>query len=94
MPNAVLEAMACGLPCVLTPFIGLSADLGKPNHDYLLVDQDFKAIEGAVSSILESHDLRNRLGANGRKWVEKTMDIEDVLDRYAQLYKDLSKRKI
>jgi glycosyltransferase involved in cell wall biosynthesis len=94
MPNAVLEAMASGLPCVLTPFIGLSPDLGKPNHEYLLVDHDFKAIEGAVSSVLESHDLRNRLGANGRKWVEKTMDIEDVLDRYAQLYKNLSKPKI
>ncbi|MBZ0300470.1 MAG: glycosyltransferase family 4 protein, partial [Anaerolineae bacterium] len=37
MPNAVLEAMATGLPCILTPFSGLTPELGTPDHDYKLV---------------------------------------------------------
>lgn len=93
MPNAVLEAMASGLPCVLTPFIGLSSDFGKPGQEYLLACHDSKAIGDAVASVLGNRDLQNRLGDSGRKWVEHTMDIEDALDRYAEVYRDIAASK-
>jgi glycosyltransferase involved in cell wall biosynthesis len=82
--------MASGLPCVLTPFIGLSSDFGKPDREYLLASHDSKAIVNAVASVLENCDLQDRLKTNGRKWVECKMDIEDALDRYAGVYRSLA----
>lgn len=90
LPNAVLEAMATGLPVVLTPFIGLSEDLGQPDRDYLLADRDPRALARAIARVLENENLRGDLGRNGRRWVQQTMDLERSLDRYAQMYLDLA----
>ncbi|HZW03119.1 MAG TPA: glycosyltransferase family 4 protein, partial [Anaerolineaceae bacterium] len=38
MPNVVPEAMASGLPVVMTPFTGLPAEFGQPGRHYLLSD--------------------------------------------------------
>ena len=91
-PNVVLEAMASGLPVVLTPFLGLSEDLGRPDHHYLLTERNSEALANAVATLLESSDLRATLGQRARQWVEETMDVERSLDRYAALYQDLVKQ--
>jgi glycosyltransferase involved in cell wall biosynthesis len=90
MPNAVLEAMASGLPCVLTPFIGLSPDFGRPDKEYLLVDHDPQAIANGVASVLDDDALQQRLAVNGRRWVQDNMNVEDMLDRYAALYRSIA----
>ncbi len=92
MPNAVLEAMASGLPCILAPFIGLSPDFGRPNEEYLPTAHDPEAITRAVARLLDDADLRQRLAANGRHWVQDTMNVEDMLDRYAELYKSIARK--
>ena len=39
VPNAVLEAMACELPCVLTPFFRDSTQLGQAEQHFILVER-------------------------------------------------------
>jgi glycosyltransferase involved in cell wall biosynthesis len=90
MPNVVLEAMASGLPVVMAPFVGLSEDFGKAGREYLLVDRDPDAVAAAIGSVLEDDILRMELGVRARQWVEKTMDVERSLDRYADLYRELA----
>ena len=70
MPNAVLEAMASGLPVILTPFTGLSEDFGKPGQEYLLAERDPKALAAQITKLLENDELRNNLGLHARNWVE------------------------
>jgi glycosyltransferase involved in cell wall biosynthesis len=88
-PNVVLEAMASGLPVVLTPFLGLSEDLGRPGHHYLLTERNSEALATAMVRLVESGDLRATIGRRARQWVEETMNVERSLDRYAALYHDL-----
>jgi len=90
LPNAVLEAMASGVPVVLTPFLGLSDDLGRPGTEYLLADRNPVSLAATIAEILQNRDLATRLGENGRRWVERTMDLERSLDRYASLYRGLA----
>ncbi|RLB70052.1 MAG: hypothetical protein DRH07_09415 [Deltaproteobacteria bacterium] len=93
MANAVLEAMASRLPIVMTPHIGLSPDFGRPDLQYLLVERNPEALATAAAGLLENDVQRNELAQNGRKWVEETMDLESVLDRYAALYHELAGHK-
>jgi len=92
LPNAVLEAFGCGLATILTPFIGLSDELGCPDQHYVLVDRKPEALAKATIALLESPERRYQLGHQSRKWVEEHMDVEKSLDQYAALYRELVER--
>jgi glycosyltransferase involved in cell wall biosynthesis len=92
MPNVVLEAMASGVCAVLTPFVGLTDDFGKPGQEYLLTERDPEALSAAMATVLTDNELRTYLAQHGRQWVETTMDVEKSLDRYATLYREMAER--
>jgi glycosyltransferase involved in cell wall biosynthesis len=89
MPNVVLEAMASGLPVILTPFIGLSDDFGQPGQHYLLVERNPESLAVAMTEFLENREMSQNLGDRARALMVETMDLEKVLDRYASLYREL-----
>jgi glycosyltransferase involved in cell wall biosynthesis len=90
MPNAVLEAMASGLPVVLTPFESLSEDIGKAGRDFCVAERASSALAGAIEALLQETDRRREMGRSARHWVETHMDLEHTLDRYMTLYRELS----
>lgn len=90
MPNAMIEAMASGLPVVTCPFIGFSPDLGKPGVHFVLADHDPEAIAKATVNVLMNIKIQARLSQNARSWVAKTMGVERTLDRYAALYREMA----
>ncbi|MFO7494129.1 MAG: glycosyltransferase family 4 protein [Desulfobacterales bacterium] len=90
MPNVVLEAMATGLPVLLTPFVGLAQDFGQAGREYLLAPREAQAIATNLADLLEDDGLRLALGKQARKWVRDQLSIETSLDRYAALYYELA----
>ncbi len=91
MPNVVPEAFACGLPCVLTPFIGLPAEFGTPGEHYVLAPGDWPALADAIVDLLENPDERVRMREASLQLVRDRMDVERSLDLYAGLYEDLDR---
>jgi glycogen(starch) synthase len=82
MPNAVLEAMACGLPVVATQIAG-NQELVIPGETGLLVPpDDVTSLNAALDSILTNSETRMKMGAAGRKLVED----EFTWDRTASQY--------
>ncbi|MCP4420172.1 MAG: glycosyltransferase family 4 protein [Chloroflexi bacterium] len=90
LPNVMMEAMATGLPVITAPFIGLSPELGRADEHYLLADHDALHLAQLIKQVLSEASLAERLGQNGRTWVETHLDIETVLDKYADIYRELA----
>jgi len=89
MPGALLEAMACGLPCVATR-IGGTADVITDGEDGLLVPPgDVRSLGAAIARLLEDPALARRLGARARATVEARFTIAGVAQQYAALYEAL-----
>jgi glycosyltransferase involved in cell wall biosynthesis len=88
-PNSVLEAMATGLPCVVTPFLGISAGIGKAGEHYQLVEREPEAIATALSDFLQNAETAAAFAQRGERYVLDNVDQQHSLDRYAELYREL-----
>lgn len=87
LPNAVLEAMACGLPCVAADVSGtreLVLD-GVTGHLFQLNDPD-----GVAAALRKALGERAAdLGAAARRRVEREFSIAGLAERYEALYAEL-----
>ncbi len=89
MPNALLEAMACGLPCVATRVSG-SEDIISDGINGLLVEPEQPAeMASSLCRIIEDPDLAQRLGLEGRETVANRYELSSVVERCLELYYNL-----
>ena len=73
-PVAVMEAMSCGLPCIVS-IIGGTADMIRDGEDGLLVPQeDVEAIAAALRKLVTDPDLRRAMGQAARTSAEEKFD--------------------
>ena len=63
---ATAEAMAAGIPVVVTPGVQLASEIIAANAGYT-VEQNVNALHIAISDLLTSPKLRQQLGENGRR---------------------------
>lgn len=86
MPNALLEAMACGLPCVATRVSG-SEDIISDGVNGLLVEpMDPEAMAKALRRILVDEDLARRLGDEGHASVVSNYALPAMVEQCLSLY--------
>ena len=89
-PNSILEAMATGLPCLVTPYLGISAGIGQAGEHYQLVERNHEAIASALTSLLQNQERRTTFGNKGHRYVVDNGDQQRSLDHYAELYEELA----
>lgn len=86
----LLEAMAAGLPVVVTD-VGGNPEIVRHNIDGLLVPrQDDAALSEALSTLLHHPEKAEALGASGRDRVHQKYDLKRTITRYHQLYQQLA----
>lgn len=90
MPKALLEAMACGLPCIGTNVRGIN-EVIKHGYNGWLVKTDPKSIRTGIIRLMRDKKLREKLGKSARKTIEEKYSLEKVLKKEIEIYSRLLK---
>nr|WGD85291.1 N-acetyl-alpha-D-glucosaminyl L-malate synthase BshA [Bacillus subtilis] len=86
----LLEAMACGVPCIGTNIGGIP-EVIKNNVSGFLVDVgDVTTATARAMSILEDEQLSNRFTKAAIEMLENEFSSEKIVSQYEQIYADLA----
>jgi glycosyltransferase involved in cell wall biosynthesis len=93
VPQALVQAMLVGLPCVTTA-VGSIGELAISEQTALVVTpQDVSSLRAALERLLKDEALRQKLGAAARGHCEKTMSVERMLDRMEAIYRGAAEQR-
>jgi glycosyltransferase involved in cell wall biosynthesis len=87
-PNSLVEAMAAGMACVATP-VGAVPEIGSEGGLFIVPVADVSALADAISELVASAELRNRLGIQARQIVCTHYVASVALPKLAQTYRKL-----
>lgn len=87
-PNALVEAMACGLPVVATRCLAGPEEIITHEHDGLLCDPESPdSLAAALARLLDDRALARRLGANARSTSQR-FDAASIAREYATVFRE------
>jgi glycosyltransferase involved in cell wall biosynthesis len=88
--NALLEAMACGLPVVATK-VGANPEIIDNSDSGILVEsRDSESLGKAISFILSNEQLGRYMGRSARERVESKYSLDKTVEDYLELYYKLT----
>lgn len=90
MSNALLEAMACGLPCLVSRSVGGAKELLGEGRGMLLADADVAAWAEAVGRLADDPERRATMGAAAADFVAGALSLEKAADRLAGAYASIT----
>ncbi len=93
MPNALLEALACGLPSVSTMVSGATDILQDGENGLLVPIGDADALAAALRRILSDPAFAAQMAERGLETVRQRYSWEQVTRQYVALYQDLVGRQ-
>ncbi len=87
MPNALLEAMASGLPCVASAVGGCRDAIAHGDTGFLVPPGDAAALQEALERLAQSAATRDRLGAAARQAAATRFSLVNMVERYEACYR-------
>ena len=94
MPNSLIEAMACSLPCIASN-IRSCQELIEDNVTGLLIDPlNIAMIADKVIYILENSNVAKSMGNAARRKIERNFNIEKTAENLEMVYNELIELKL
>ena len=94
VPSKILSIMACGRPVIAA--MELSGDAPKLVKEaqcgLVLPPGDAEGLTEAILKLYRERDLCEKMGMNGRRFVEQHMSLRVAVEKYEKLFWDLTNR--
>lgn len=88
MSNSVIEAMARGIPCVVTDVGGLPETVLHEQTGLVVPSDDVHALWAAIDRLLSDPEARTRFGAAGQERVRREFALGEVMRRTVEVILD------
>jgi len=82
---AVAEAMAAGLPVIVTPGVQISPEIAAANAGFV-VEGEIETLADAIATLLNSPHLRHELGENGKRLVSHRYSWKVIAQNLISVY--------
>ncbi len=89
LSNSLLEAMAAGLPVIVSDLPGNRVLVEDGVEGFLVDPGDESALAAAIQRLVEDAELRVRMGVRAHDRVWAHFSIDHIAERYHHLYDDL-----
>ena len=94
LPMALLEAMACGVPCISFDCPYGPAEIITPEEDGILVKNgNTDELADAICRLIEDTDKRIRMGKQAQKNIQRYLR-EEVMKLWDELFNTLTTTRI
>jgi len=89
LPNTIMEALACGTPCVAFNIGGIPDMIEHKKTGYLVQPYCPEDLMNGIKWVLSDDMRMKRLAESARKKVLKEFDIKLVAKKYVDLYREI-----
>lgn len=86
LPKVLLEAMACGRPCVTTDAPGCREAIHHDDNGLLVPTKDAVALAAALRHLIENPEIRERMGRRGRQRVIESFTLDQVISETLEVF--------
>lgn len=87
MSNSLLEAMACGLPSIVSDIPGNRALVTQNETGFFFEMDDYKSLSGALINIYNQPETRIKFGNNARKIIEENYNLDMLTEKIITQYR-------
>ncbi|MCJ7694952.1 MAG: glycosyltransferase [Anaerolineaceae bacterium] len=88
LPTVLLEAMACGLPCIASDIGGVSLVIDSEVNGLMVEPDSILELRKALVSVISDPIRRRKLGDNARKDVVDRLNWTNVAGEFSKLIND------
>ncbi|UCE07696.1 MAG: glycosyltransferase [bacterium] len=92
-PNAIMEAMAAAKPIVASAVSGTPELVLDNITGFLVPVKNSDKLAEKILTLLNSKDLRTKMGKRGKQRIVESFAFDDMLDRYEELFNRLFNRE-
>ncbi len=89
LPNVALEAFACAKPVVATAVGGVPEVVEDGENGLLVPARRSDLLAEAMAKLLASHEVRRRMGEEGRRTVETNFTFDRQTRKLEEVYQEL-----
>ena len=86
MPKSVLEALAAGIPCVVSDAPGCAESVKNNTTGLIFKTQDYNDLVRKLKKLIINSNLRNFMSINAKKFVKKDASILKVTKKIFEIY--------
>ena len=90
--NVVVEALACGVPVLLTR-VGYHGDNLVDGINCLFIKRDIRDIVDKIRTLIYNEDLRRLISYRGRKFAEGHHNIDFIAKKYRTIFENVMRNK-